>query len=202
MAIAKLEAAGKLFAGQGDLVIFDAIADYAGKTLADLANPKSLGQIVQDSTSWEGEDVNTDQILDEQGNLITARVTAGTLGFSFDIASTSREMVKTFLAGENIGVAATGAATLNGIFFDGDTADTSVFAAGFGTALPVITRPIAVLNDELNRAWIYPKAKITANLSYSDGLYRIHAVVLAENVDVRDTDGVQQLATGMIVDKS
>ena len=192
MAIAKLDAAAKLFAGQGDLVIFDAIADYAAKTLADLANPKSLGQIVQDSTSWEGEDVNTDQILDEQGNLITARVTAGTLGFSFDIASTSPTMVKTFLAGVDI----TGT-TLTGLF---DT--NTVSAVGFGTALPVMTRPIAVLNDELNRAWIYPKAKITSNLTLADGLYRIHAVVLAENVDNKDQTNNTILATGMIVEKT
>lgn len=192
MAIAKLDAAAKLFAGQGDLVIFDAIADYAGKSLANLVNPKSLGQIVQDSTSWEGEDVNTDQILDEQGNLITARVTAGTLGFSFDIASTSPTMVKTFLAGVDI----TGT-TLTGLF-DTDT----VSAVGFGTALPVMTRPIAVLNDELNRAWIYPKAKITSNLTLADGLYRIHAVVLAENVDNKDQTNNTILATGMIVEKT
>ena len=205
MAIARFEAAGKLFAGQGDLVIFDAIADYSNATIASLVNPKSLGQIVQDSTTWEGEDVNTDQILDEQGNLITARVTAGTLGFSFDIASTSREMVKTFLNGVNVGNSSTGSASMDAtgaIFFDGDTADTAVYAAGFGVSLPVITRPIAVLNDELNRAWIYPKAKITANLTLSDGLYRIHAVVLAENVAVMNAGGVYQLTTGMIVDKS
>lgn len=192
MAITKLEAAAKLFSGQGDLAIFDEITDYAGKTLANLTNPKSLGQIVQDSTTWEGEDVNTDQILDEQGNLITARVTAGTLGFSFDIASTSLNMVKMFLAGTDI--EGTAIASL----FDG-----TVAAVGFGTKLPVMTRPIAVLNDELNRAWIYPKAKITSNLAYTDGLYRIHAVVLAENLDVRDTqdETKQTLATGMIVEK-
>lgn len=205
MPIAKFEAAGKLFAGQGDLVIFDAIADYSNATLGSLVNPKSLGQIVQDSTTWEGEDVNTEQILDEQGNLITARVTAGTLGFSFDIASTSRDMVKTFLNGVNI-ASATGQDAMDAsgaIFFDGDTADLSVYAAGFGVSLPVITRPIAVLNDELNRAWIYPKAKITANLTLSDGLYRIHAVVLAENVAVMNAGGTYYtLTTGMIVDKS
>lgn len=205
MAIPKFEAAQKLFAGQGDLVIFKEITDYSGKTLADLIEPKSLGQIVQDSTTWEGEDVSTDEILDEQGNLITARVTAGTLGFSFDIASTSREMVRTFLNGVNIGNSETGATSMDAsgaIFFDGDTADTAVFAAGFGVSLPVFTRPIAVLNDELNRAWIYPKAKITANITLSDGLYRIHAVVLAENVAVQNSSGVYTLTTGMIVDKN
>ena len=199
MAIPKIEGAAKLFAGQGDLVIFDEISDYTGKSLANLTitpgannNAGSLGQIVQDSTSWEGEDVNTDQILDEQGNLITARVTAGTLGFSFDIASTSLVMVKKFLKG--VDIEGTALASL----FGSDT----VAAIGFGIALPVMTRPIGVLNDELNRAWIYPKAKITSNLAYSDGLYRIHAVVLAENLDIRNSDGDQLLATGMIVEKA
>ena len=199
MAIPKIEGAAKLFAGQGDLVIFDEISDYTGKSLANLTitpgannNAGSLGQIVQDSTSWEGEDVNTDQILDEQGNLITARVTAGTLGFSFDIASTSLVMVKKFLKG--VDIEGTALASL----FGSDT----VAAIGFGIALPVMTRPIGVLNDELNRAWIYPKAKITSNLAYSDGMYRIHAVVLAENLDIRNSDGDQLLATGMIVEKA
>ena len=194
MAVPKIESASKLFAGQGDLVIFDEILDYAGKGLANLtisSGSGSLGQIVQDSTTWEGEDVNTDQILDEQGNLITARVTAGTLGFSFDIASTSLAMVKKFLKGVDI----TGTAIAS--LFDG-----TVSAVGFGTALPVMTRPIGVLNDELNRAWIYPKAKITSNLTLADGLYRIHAVVLAENLDIRDNEGNQTLATGMIVEKA
>lgn len=190
MAITKFESAGKLFAGQGDLVIFKEILDYNGKSLADLVEPQSLGQIVQDSTTWEGEDVNTDQILDEQGNLITARVTAGTLGFSFDIASTSLEMVKAFLAGTDI------EGTALESLFEGN-----VKAVGFGTKLPVITRPIGVLNDELNRAWIYPKAKMTSNLTLSDGLYRIHAVVLCENVDVQ-SGGKQTLSTGMIVEKA
>jgi len=192
MAISKLESAGTLFAGQGDLVIFDAITNYDEATLASLTNPKSLGQIVQDSTTWEGEDVNTDQILDEQGNLITARVTAGTLGFSFDIASTSLLMVKTFLAGDDL----TG--TTMASLFDGNVA-----GVGFGTSLPVITRPIAVLNDEMGRAWVYPKAKITANITLSDGLYRIHAVVLAEQVDVRDeSTNKPVLSTGMIIEKA
>lgn len=191
MAVTKFEDAAKLFAGQGDLVVFNPISDYSGKSLADLTVPKSLGQIVQDSTTWEGEDVNTDQILDEQGNLITARVTAGTLGFSFDIASTSLAMVKEFLAG--VDISGTSLASV----FDGNVA-----AVGFGIKLPVQTRPIMILNDELNRAWVYPKAKITSNLAYTDGLYRIHAVVLAENVDVRGSGDSQALATGMIVEKS
>lgn len=183
--INKIDPATAPFVGQGDLIIFDAVSDYSTAKLADFANPKSLGQIVQDSTSWEGEDVSTDQILDEQGNIITARVTAGTLAFSFDIASTSAAMMKTFMAAADISAADLGSPN----FLDG-----AATAVGFGVDLPVFTVPILVADQEKKRAWVYPKAKITSNLSLSDGLYRIHAVVLAEQVDT------QYLKTGILLE--
>lgn len=169
--IGKIDSATVPFVGQGDLIIFDSVADYSAATLASLSNPKSLGQIVQDSTSWEGEDVSVDQILDEQGNIITAKTAAGTLSFSFDIASTSAAMMKKFMAAADITV---GSPTY---------VAASSTAVGFGVDLPVFTAPIMVVDEEKKRAWLYPKAKITSNLAYSDGLYRIHAVALAEQVD-------------------
>ena len=175
--INKIDAATAPFVGQGDLIIFAAIADYSTAKLSDFTSPQSLGQIVQDSTSWEGEDVSTDQILDEQGNLITAKVTAGTLSFSFDIASTSANMMKKFMAAADISSANIGSPTWL------ESANPTPAAVGFGVELPVFTVPILVADQETKRAWVYPKAKITSNLAYSDGLYRIHAVVLAEQVD-------------------
>ncbi len=180
--IDKIDAATVPFVGQGDLIIFDPVSDYFAATLASFTNPKSLGQIVQDSTSWEGEDVSTDQILDEQGNLITAKVTAGTLSFSFDIASTSANMMKKFMAAADITVGSPAYVAA------------SSTAVGFGVDLPVFTVPILVADQEKKRAWIYPKAKITSNLSLSDGLYRIHAVVLAEQVDTAN------LKTGILLE--
>ena len=175
--ISKIDAATVPFVGQGDLIIFAAVSDYSTAKLSDFSTPQSLGQIVQDSTSWEGEDVSTDQILDEQGNLITAKVTAGTLSFSFDIASTSANMMKKFMAAADIASANIGTPSWL------ESSNPSVSAVGFGVDLPVFTVPILVADQEKLRAWVYPKAKITSHLSYSDGLYRIHAVVLAEQVD-------------------
>lgn len=180
--IDKIDAATVPFVGQGDLIIFDAVSDYSTATLANLSNPKSLGQIVQDSTSWEGEDVSTDQILDEQGNIITAKVTAGTLSFSFDIASTSANMMKKFMAAADITVGSPSYLAA------------SSTAVGFGVDLPVFTVPVLVADQEKKRAWLYPKAKITSNLSLSDGLYRIHAVCLAEQVDTAN------LKTGILLE--
>ena len=114
--INKVDAATAPFVGQGNLIIFDSTfansKTYENAKLSDFQNPVSLGQIVQDSTSWEGEDVSTEQILDEQGNLITAKVTAGTLSFSFDIASTSANMMKKFMAAADISSANIGSPSL------------------------------------------------------------------------------------------
>ena len=98
-------------------------------------------------------------------------------------------MVETFLKGAEV-------ETPGNLDLFGSSAEATGDVYGFGVDIPVITRPIAILNSEKNRAWIYPKAKITANLSLADGLYRIHAVVVAEQVDQT------ALKTGMIVEKA
>lgn len=183
MAVGKLEQASILFAGQGDLFIFDEVADYGTATLGTLNNPVSLGQIVQDSTSWEGEDPEISEILDEQGNVITARTAAGTLGFSFNIASTSPAMIKKFLKGVNMELPATT-----------DAWSTTGTVTAFGTEVPTIVVPIAIVNDTKDRTWVFPKAKITSSLALEDGLYVIHCSVIAEGLDT------ENLKTAMIVD--
>lgn len=187
MAISNLETAQSLFVGQGDLIIFDEVTDYSAATLKTLANPKSLGQVVEDSTNWTGDDVTVDEIRDEQGDLITATVGAGTLAFECDLASTSQTMIQTFLKGAAIA----GASKMSSVFGNGTTT-----ATGFGVELPVITRPIAWLNDEKKRLIIFPKAKITANLANSDKLMRVHLNVLAEYIDTAN------LKTGIVVDSN
>ena len=192
LAKTNLDSAPSIFVGQGDLVMFTKIedADYASATLASLKNAQSLGQIVQDSTSWEGDDVETTQIKDEQGNLITARVTAGTLAFAFELASTSRKMVQTFLKGVNVSGA--GAAFASSQIGSGYA---NIQVTGFGHELPTLNNiPLAIVNDGQDKIWLYPKCKISSNLSYSDGLWRIRASVVAETVDTAN------LKTGMIIE--
>lgn len=187
--VGKIENVTGLFSGQGDLFVFDALTDtqYETADLGDLANPKSLGQIVQDSTSWEGEDPEVTEIKDEQGNIITAKTAAGTLAFSFNLASTSSTMIKKFLKGINVDV--------TGITSD-DTAwaETGMSVTGFGTEIPVVTLPVAIVNDGLNKTWLYPKTKITSSLALEDGLWVIHCACIAENID---TAG---LKTGMLIE--
>ena len=187
--VGKIENVTGLFSGQGDLFVFDALSDaqYDNATLASLMNPKSLGQIVQDSTSWEGEDPEVTEIKDEQGNIITAKTAAGTLAFAFNLASTSSEMIKKFLKG--VGIDVTGITADNTPWVE-----SGMKVTGFGTEIPVVTIPVAIVNDGLNKTWLYPKTKITSSLAFEDGLWVIHCSCIAENLD---TAG---LKTGMLIE--
>jgi len=176
-----------IFNGQSDIVLFDTVTDYDALTLATLAGAKSLGQIVQDSTEWNGDEPEVNNILDEQGDVITASVTAGTLGFTFEMADTSKENFKEFLKGMDVKKSTTENT------WTSDVWDGEVTAIGFGTQLPTMTRPIMVVNDEANKSILLPKAKITSNLTISDGLWRIAVTVVAENVDT------PTMKTGMLI---
>ena len=162
-----------VFAGQSDIVVGLENADYKTATIDTLFaenDAKSLGQIVEDSTSWDGDDPEMTPLKDEQGDTITTQVTAGTLAFSCEIASTSPDMLKAFMKAEDI-------ASFTSTVFNGAA------AVGFGVDLPVTTRPILIANDEGNKALVFPKAKIVGNLSYSDKLWRVRISVTAEYID-------------------
>lgn len=172
-----------VFSGQSDIVVGKENADYTSATIDTLFaedDAKSLGQIVEDSTSWDGDDPEMTPLKDEQGDTITTQVTAGTLAFSCEIASTSTDMLKAFMKAEDI-------ANFTSTVFNGAK------AVGFGVDLPVTTRPILIANDEGNKALVFPKAKIVGNLSYSDKLWRVKISVTAEYIDTAD------LKTGMLL---
>lgn len=180
--ISKLDVATVLFNGQSDIVVFDEVENYAEATFTTLtATGSSLGQIVEDTTSWDGDEPTLSEIKDEQGDVITVTPESGTLAFSCDIASTSTNVLKIFMKAEEI-KNLEASATL------GAVSD----AVKFGTELPVITRPIAIINDEANRVLLFPKAKIVGNLALDSKLWRVHISVTAEFIDTAT------LGTGMI----
>lgn len=191
MAFKKFEPATGVFAGQGDLGMFDKVDSYDTASFASLKNPKSFGQVVQDSSSFEGEDPEVNSILDEQGNTITATTTAGTVAFSFDLASTSLTSVKEFLNGVDLES------------LTNEAIGSGITGVGFGVELPVQTRPIYWLNDEKNKMWLYPKAKMTGSLTYDEGLWRIHIAATCEFLDTDTLKTVMLLeTTGTFGDKA
>lgn len=188
MAVNVLGGSQQLIAGQGDIILFSAPASYSSATtLAQcLTNGASLGQVVQDSTSWDGEEVSFDSLLDEQGDVITSTATNGTHEFSFDLADMEPDFLKEFLGAETITVSDTTGATA--VFSDG-----TVQVLGFGHKLPVKTRPIMITNDEGTKGLLFPKAKIAGSLAWEDKIWRIHVVVVAEYLDTANLKTVMPL---------
>lgn len=185
--ISTFEAATVPFVGQGDIVIFKETTIDSTTNFAAFEEAKSLGQIVQDSSTWEGEDASTEEIRDEQGNTITVKPIAGTLGYSIDIASTSAKMLKKFMKAVDISATDIGATEAQWIA-------NAATAVGFGVDIPVVEIPILWINDTKTRSLFFPKAKITSNFAYTDGLFRIHATVVAENVNT------EHLKTAMVIE--
>lgn len=172
MAGIKKQVTTEVLAGQSDLVLFGEVTDYNTATFATAtATGESLGQISGDSSEWAGEDAETENWLDEQGNIITSTPTAGTVAIKFSMANLSAENVVKFLKGTNL----TGLSS--SLFSDIKN------AVGFGVDLPVITRPIGWFNDEKNRALFLPKAKIVSNIATDGKNFTITATATANYIN-------------------
>lgn len=163
----------EVFNGQALIALFDAPSGgYTESTsFSDVtASGIDLGQIVEDSTSWDGDEPSIDTINDEQGETIVANVTGGTYAFSCDVADLSVSMVKELLKGTSVSL--------------GTSASINTAASGVKLVeLPVQTRPIAIFNDEANKWILFPKAKIVGSLALDGKLWRIHLNATAEYID-------------------
>ena len=173
------------FNGQSMIIVFDEVEDYATATVGSITGDGfDVGQVFQGSTSWTGEDPSFDNVLDEQGDVIVPNPTKGTYGFEFEMADFSSEKFKTFLKGKDITSLGTGSA------FGSDAT-----AVATTNEMPVITRPIAIVNDESNKAAFFPKARILTGPSMEDKLFVLKSTVMAQDCD---TDN---LGTFMLIDK-
>lgn len=176
----------EVFNGQSDIVLFDApTGGYSESTsFADVtASGMSLGQVVEDSTSWEGDEPTIDVIKDEQGDPIVSTVTAGTYAFSCDIADLSEEMAEAIMKATKVATPGT-SASIESL--------TNVMKF---VELPVTTAPIAIFNDEANKWILFPKAKIVGNLSLDSKLWRLHITATAEFIDT-ETCGTFMMGKG------
>lgn len=197
MAVNNLGSAQQIMAGQGDIIVFSMpAAGITSSTTIDalLTNGASLGQVVQESTSWDGEEVSFDALLDEQGDIITSTASNGTHQFSFDLADMEPDFLKVFLGAEEITIAE-GGAGVNVVFGNGTH---KIY--GFGHKLPVKVRPLMITNDEGNKALFFPKAKMAGSLSWGDKIWKIHVVVTAEFVDTANLKTVMPIFAGSEVD--
>lgn len=163
-----------VFNGQSYIVVLDEVADYNTATVAEiLKNGFDVGQVFEGSTSWTGEEPSFEDKLDEQGDVIVSSPQKGTYGFDFTMADFSAEKWKTFLKAKTLTVGEID----NGVF------ESVGAAVGVGAALPVLTRPIALVNDEGNRAILFPKGRIISGLTMDDKTFGVKSSVKAQDCD-------------------
>lgn len=161
-----------VFVGQSDVVLFGEVADYKNATFSTVtATGESVGQISGDSSEYAGEDAETENWVDEQGDIITSTTKAGTVAIKFNMADMSAEKIETFLKGTKLeGLTSTLLKEVKN-------------AVGFGVDLPVMTRPLGWFNDEANRCLFLPKAKIVSSLGTDGKKFTINATATAEYIN-------------------
>lgn len=174
------------FNGQSYLIVFDEVADYSTATVADITKQGfDVGQVFQGSTNWNGEDPSFEDVLDEQGDIIVSNPTKGTYGFDFEMADFSATKFKTFLKGADVTTVGTGSAF-------GSTAT----AVATTDEMPIITRPVAIVNDTSKKAIFLPKARILTGPSMEDKLFVLKSTCKAQDCNVSG-----KLGTFMLIDK-
>ena len=174
------------FNGQSYLIVFDEVEDYSNATVGSItAAGFDVGQVYQGSTTWNGEDPSFEDELDEQGDIIVSNPTKGTFGFDFEMADFSASKFETFLNGTEIKTLGTGSA------FGADAT-----AVATTEKMPVITRPIALVNDSAKKAMFFPKARILTGPNMENKLFVLKSVVKAQDCNVEG-----KLGTMMLIDK-
>lgn len=160
--------------GQSDIVLFAAPTDgytattsFANVTVEGM----SLGQVVEGSTSWDGDEPSIEVIKDEQGEAIVTKVTQGSYAFSCEIADLSPEKAIAIMKAAKVETPGTSTSI-------GELKNVLKFVE-----LPVSTAPIAIFNDEANKWIMLPKAKIVGSLSLDNGLWRMKVSATAEYID-------------------
>jgi len=174
------------FNGQSYIIVFNEVEDYSNATVDTITGEGfEVGQVFQGSTTWTGEEPSFDDVLDEQGDIIVSNPTKGTYGFDFEMADFSATKMKKFLKAEDM-TAATAASS----FGAGAT------AVGTTEAMPIITRPIALVNDTQKKAIFLPKARILTGPTMEDKLFVLKSIVKGQDCNIKG-----KLGTFMLIDK-
>lgn len=176
-----------VFNGQSMIIVFDEVEDYSTATVGDITGDGfDVGQVFQGSTTWNGEDPSFEDKLDEQGDIIVSNPTKGSYGYDFEMADFSADKFKTFMKGKDITTANMGTGSAFG---------TGATAVATTEEMPVIERPIALVNDTAKKAIFFPKTRILTGPSPEDGLFTLKAICKAQDCN---TD---KLGTMMLIDK-
>lgn len=163
------------FLDNGAILMFEPITDYTTVGVEALKNPVDLGNIKEDSTSWEGEDISIETKRNERGEAVVTVPKEGTFAFAFDVMSTDTESIKKLMKALDI-TGTVGAWMSNAKI------------AGIGKEIASQICPVGWANLEKDKVILFPKARVTAGFKYDDDMLVVHVMVSAEKVD---TDKLQ-----------
>ena len=187
MAGVKRATVTQVFNGQSAIILFDTVENYDVATVNSIikTGAQDLGQILNGSTKWTGEDASFENVTDEQGDVIVPNPQAGTYGFEFFMADFSAEKLKKFMHAKEI--------TLTEDTGFGITAEDKAYAVG--EQLAVIEAPIALVNDKGDKAIFFPKARIATSPNIEDSLLGLKASFVAQDCNT------EHLGTMMYIPK-
>ncbi len=182
--IGNIDTATSAFVYKGVMCVADAPSDYSTATLNALTNWKMVGETV--GLSFDGDDASSESWTSDRGTVVTTTVTNGTLGWTVSIMSTSIAELTKWLN-------ATALSSSNGTAFAHDNWAASATAYKMGDS-KTQTVPFMFLNDEENRAFVFPKTKITTQLNMEDLNFVINMTISPESIETTN------LSTSMVIE--
>lgn len=143
-------------------------------TLAEvLAAGKDLGQIVEGSASWDGDDVEVNALKNTEGGVIRSVTTPGTLAWSCRIPHSKETALL-------VGATEMDATSLG----DGFTLATGKKVLGINPGDLLHQCPVGVLNLARNELSLFPKGSISFAMTIEDDdLWQYSVNASAEEID-------------------
>ena len=177
MALTKMEVETRMFDGFSRVIFFpsfDVNTLSLSTTLAQiLANGKDLGQIVEGSESWDGDDIEINTLKNTEGGAIRSKKTPGTCAWSCRIPH-SKETA-----------ALVGGKTINETSLGTDfTKADSGNVIGINPKDMMFDCPIGVLNLDRNELALFPNGSAAFALTIEDdGLMEYNVKASANDID-------------------
>ena len=176
----------------------EAITDPSDITeLTPFGAAVSLGSILEDSTTWAGEEPSTEGINNEQGIQVITTSSAGSYGFTCTAMNISPDSLGLLLGADYKKIADISAGTGAGQMGDDNWLERAYDIIGFGKELPVMECPIAIVNETNNMSLIFAKAKIIATPTIESGVLCLALNVMAQLVDTTNLSTVM-IARGKV----
>ena len=163
MAFGQIESTAKTFTYNGKAYVGDAVTDYETATIGDITKTfKFIGAPSGDSTAWTGEDLSTEDWVDEAGNVLDSTITQATDGIELELASISKVQIMKWLD----------ARAITHTFTSDENFATNTEVIGSDT-IPTQILPFGMINQNKDIAIIWPKTLITGGITFSDKRFKL-----------------------------